>query len=167
MPSQKKLMMTVFWDCDGVILINYLPKNVNINNVYYSNLLCNDLRAALKNKIRGKLTSIPLLQQDNATSHTASLTVNTVQQMGWTLLPHPSTRRISPLAISTSALKKPLRGNHFADADEMKTAVTQWVKDTPREFFRNGIRNLQHRWSKCISLKGEYIEKFDIDSDDE
>ena len=65
------------------------------------------------------------------------------------------------------ALKKPLWGKHFADADEMKTAVTQWVKDTPREFFRNGIRNLQHRWSKCISLKGEYIEKFDIDSDDE
>ena len=127
MPSQKKVMMTVFWNCDGVILIDYLPKNVNINSVYYSNLLRNDLRAALKNKRRGKLTSIPLLQQDNATPHTAALTVNTVQQMGWTLLPHPP---YSPdLAPSDfhlfSALKKPLRGKHFADADEMKTAVTQ------------------------------------------
>ena len=67
MPSQKKVIMTVFWNCDGVILIDYLPKNVNINSVYYSNLLRNDLRAALKNKRRGKLTLIPLLQQDNAT----------------------------------------------------------------------------------------------------
>ena len=104
MPSQKKVMVTVFWECDCVILIDYLPKNYNINSVYYSNLLRNDLRAALKNKRRGKLTSILLLPQDNATPNTAALTENAVQQMGWTLLPHPPTRRISPLAISTSSL---------------------------------------------------------------
>ena len=135
--SSKKVMMTVFWDCDGIILIDYLESGRTINSEYYSNLLRNDLRNALKNKRRGKLSSIPLLQQDNARPHTAARTVDTIRQMGWILLPHPP---YSPdLAPSDfhlfSALKKPLRGKHFVDEEDMKRAVTQWVRKTPSVFF--------------------------------
>mgnify|MGYP003546937451 CR=1 FL=1 len=168
-PSAGKVMVTVFWDCDGIIHIDYLPKGVTINSAYYTNLLDKDLRKALKNKRRGKLSSIPLLQQDNARPHTAKLTVSTVQRLGWTLLPHPP---YSPdLAPSDyhlfSALKKPLRGHHFANLDEMKTAVSAWIAETPRIFFDNGIRKLTQRWEKCVKLNGDYIEKFDSDSDED
>jgi len=94
-PSAGKVMVTVFWNCDGIIHIDYLPKGVTINSAYYTNLLDKDLRKALKNKRRGKLSSIPLLQQDNARPHTAKLTVSTVQRLDWTLLPHPHIHRTS------------------------------------------------------------------------
>lgn len=167
--SSKKVMITVFWDCDGIILIDYLESGRTINSEYYSNLLRNDLRNALKNKRRGKLSSIPLIQQDNARPHTAARTVDTIRQMGWILLPHPP---YSPdLAPSDfhlfSALKKPLRGKHFADEEDMKRAVTQWVRKTPRDFFSDGIRRLSNRWRKCLSLKGEYVEKYANDEDND
>lgn len=166
-PSAGKVMITAFWHCDGVILIDYLQKGVTINSAYYSHLLSHDLRAALKNRRRGKLSSKPLLQQDNARPHTANLTIQTVQQLGWTLLPHPA---YSPdLAPSDyhlfGNLKKPLRGKHFANIDEMKVAVNQWLSETPKEFFANGIRKLTKRWEKCVAIGGDYIEKFDHDSD--
>ena len=88
-PSAGKVMITVFWDCDGVILIDYLPEGATINSTYYTNLLQEDLRTALKNKRRGKLSSSPLLQHDNARPHTATMTKNAIQRLGWTLLPHP------------------------------------------------------------------------------
>lgn len=168
-PSAGKVMVTVFWDCQGVILVDYLPKGMTINSAYYSNLLDKDLRTALKNKRRGKLSSVPLLQQDNARSHTAALTTTTITRMGWTLLPHPP---YSPdLAPSDyhlfSALKQPLRGHHFASLDDMKSAVNTWIRETPPSFFESGIKKLKERWQKCIKLNGEYIEKFDCDSDSE
>lgn len=38
-PSVEKAMITVFWDCDGIILIDYLPQERTINAEYYSHLL--------------------------------------------------------------------------------------------------------------------------------
>ena len=66
-----------------------------------------------------------------------------------------------------SALKKLLRGHHFANLDEMKTAVSARIAETPRIFFDNGIRKLTQRWEKCVKLNGDYIEKFDSDSDED
>lgn len=38
-PSVGKVMITVFWDCEGIILIDYLAKGATINAEYYSKLL--------------------------------------------------------------------------------------------------------------------------------
>lgn len=172
-PSAGKVMITTFWDCDGMIMIDYLPKGVNINSAYYSNLIKNDLRAALRSRRRGKLSAKPLLQQDNARPHTANLTMQTIQQMGWTVLPHPAySPDLAPSDYHLFAnLKKPLRGKHFANLDEIKISVNQWLSETPKEFFETGIRNLTKRWEKCVAIGGDYIEKFghdyDSDSDNE
>lgn len=160
-PSAGKIMITVFWDCQGIILIDYLDKGMTINSQYYSNLLSNDLRRALKNKRPGKLSSKPLLQQDNARPHTARLTCETLERMGWVTIPHPP---YSPdLAPSDfhlfGALKKPLRGKHFASVEEMQTEINQWVRTTSKDFFENGLKSLTKRWQKCVQLRGDYIEK--------
>jgi hypothetical protein len=31
-PSAGKVMVTVFWDCDGVILVDVMPRGVTINS---------------------------------------------------------------------------------------------------------------------------------------
>ncbi|GBP34508.1 Histone-lysine N-methyltransferase SETMAR [Eumeta japonica] len=37
--SASKLMATIFWDSEGVLLIDYLPKGTTMNGQYYANLL--------------------------------------------------------------------------------------------------------------------------------
>ena len=58
-------------------------------------------------------------------------------------------------------LKKDIRGLHFR-SDEVVT-VEEWVSGKDPDFFSSGLMALEHRWSKCITLKGVYIEKEEVD----
>ena len=60
-----KVALSVFWDCHGVILTDYLPKGQTITGTYYSKLL-DKLRVDLKNKRRGMLSRDIRLLADNA-----------------------------------------------------------------------------------------------------
>ena len=67
-PSAGKVMATVFWDAKGVIMLDVLPKRSTITGVYHANLL-DQLRTAILEKHRGKLSKGVLLQQDNERVH--------------------------------------------------------------------------------------------------
>ena len=41
------------------------------------------------------------------------------------------------------------------------TAVEEWVNGKDPDVFR--LMALEHRWSKCITLEGNYIEKEEVD----
>ena len=77
-PSAGKVMATVFWDTKGVIMLDFLPKRSTITGVYYANLL-DQLRTAIREKRRGKLSKGVLLQQDNATVHTCKVAMDAVE----------------------------------------------------------------------------------------
>jgi len=55
--------------------------------------------------------------------------------------------------------KEHLRGQKFADDNEVMEAVQSWVKVTPKSFFLEGIRKLVDRWTKCVTKQGDYVEK--------
>ena len=157
-------MATVFWDAIGVIMLDFLPKRSTITWVYYANLL-DQLRSAIIEKRRSKLSKDVLLQQDNARVHTCKVAMNAVEQNGYELIPH---RAYSPdLAPSDfflfQNLKKNIRGLHFRSDEEVVTAVEEWVNGKDPDFFSSGLMALEHRWSKCITLDGNYIEKEEVD----
>ena len=148
----------------GVIMLDFLPKRSTITGVYYANLL-DQLRTAICEKRRGKLSKGVLLQQDNARVHTCKFAMDAVEQNGYELIPHPA---YSPdLAPSDfflfPDLKKDIRGLHFQSDEEVVTAVEEWVNGKDPDFFSSGLMALEHRWSKCITLEGNYIEKEEVD----
>ena len=66
-PSAGKVMATVFWDAKGIIMLDFLPKRSTITGAYYTNHL-DQLRTAIYEKCRGKLSKGVLLQQDTLES---------------------------------------------------------------------------------------------------
>ena len=56
-------------------------------------------------------------------------------------------------------LKRDLKGTHFTSDDEVKQAVTLWIKQRTPEFFTDGMHKLALRWEKCIERLGDYVEK--------
>lgn len=161
-PSAGKQMATVFWDKEGILLIEWLPRGATINSNYYIQVL-QKLREAIKTGRRGKLTRGVLLQQDNARPHTSQATMAAISDLGFEVLPHPP---YSPdLAPSDfwlfGRMKEPLRGHRYSNVQGLASAVSQWVRGTPKEFFAAGIEKLPERWQKCINLKGMYVEKID------
>ena len=163
-PSAGKVMATVFWDAKGVIMLDFLPKRSTITGVYYANLL-DQLRTAIREKCRDKLSKGVLLQQDNARVHTCKVAMDAVERNGYELIPHPV---FSPdLAPSDfflfPNLKKDICGLHFRSDEEVVTAIEEWVNGKDPDFFSSGLMALEHRWSKCITLEGNYIEKEEVD----
>ena len=85
MPSAKKIMGTVFWDAEGCILIEFLECGKTTNATHYVRHY-SKLRRALCNEHPGRKV---ILQHDNAQPHTAHLTLEKIENVGWEVLPHP------------------------------------------------------------------------------
>lgn len=158
--SAGKILATIFWDCMGVLLIDYMPHNTTINGQYYAALM-NRLRESIKEKRRGKLAKCVLLLHDNAPAHTSQVAQAAIRNCGFEQLNHPP---YSPdLAPSDyylfRHLKKQLRGKRFEDDKELKSATEHWLESVGENFYLKGIEELHVRWNKCIDVYGDYIEK--------
>ncbi|CAF4830352.1 unnamed protein product [Pieris macdunnoughi] len=158
--SAGKVMASVFWDAEGIIMVEYLEKGATIIVSYYADQI-RRLREAIKQKRRGKLRAGVLFHQDNAPSHKAAVAMAAIQETGFELLEHPP---YSPdLAPSDfylfPRLKEYLRGKKFDDDSEVMTAVEVFCEGQDNEFFSKGIMGLEKRWTKCIDSLGDYVEK--------
>ena len=161
--SACKVMATVFWDANGVML-DVLPKRSTITGVYPANLL-GQFSSAIREKSLGKLSKGVLLQQDNARVHTCKSAMDAVERNGYELILHPA---FSPGLIPSDFflfpnLKRDIRGCHFLSDEEVVMAVEEWVNRKDSDFFISVLMALEHCWSKCITLEGNYIEKEAVD----
>ena len=81
-------MATVFWDCEGILLIDYKGKGRSITGEYYAAIL-EKLKKAIKEKRRGKLTKGVLLLQDNAPVHKSKVAMAALHKHGFQSIVHP------------------------------------------------------------------------------
>ena len=109
-------------------MLDFLPKISTKTGVYYANLF-DQLRTAIREKRRGKLSKGVLLQQDNARVHTCKVTMDAVERNGYELIPHPAySPDLAPSDFFLSPnLKKDFRGLHFQSDEEVMTAVEEWI----------------------------------------
>ena len=86
--SAGKILASIFWAQDAILLIDYLPKGQNFNAEYYSSLLV-QLKDILKEKRRGKVNKGVLFLHDNAPAHRALATQKKLAYLGFHCLDHP------------------------------------------------------------------------------
>jgi histone-lysine N-methyltransferase SETMAR len=157
--SAGKIMMTVFWDEKGVLLLDFLPHKQTVTGLYYSQLITR-LRSSVKEKRRGKLAHGVLVLHDNAPVHKCGVVQRALRDSGFEEVNHPP---YSPdLAPSDyflfSHLKKDLRGKRFESDQELVQMVTEWFDSKDETFYKKGIEGLRDRWLRVIDMHGEYIE---------
>ena len=80
-------MATVFWYAKGIIMLDFLPKRNTITGVYYVNLL-DQLRTAIREKRRGKLSKGVLLDNTRARVHTCKVAMDAVERNRYELMQH-------------------------------------------------------------------------------
>ncbi|KAJ4433931.1 hypothetical protein ANN_16250 [Periplaneta americana] len=150
--STQKVMATVFWDCKGVLLLDFMPKGTTINANRYCETL-RKLRRAIQNKRRGMLSREVVLLHDNARPHTAASTRELLDQFDWEIFDHPP---YSPdLAPSDfhlfTKLKDFLGGTRFGSDEELKKTVNTWLNELAAEEYHTGILKLVNRYDKCLN----------------
>jgi histone-lysine N-methyltransferase SETMAR len=128
---------------------------------YYSNLL-----TRLDEKIGEKRPGLQkkkkiVFYQDNAPAHKSVLAMGKLRDLHNELLEHPPH---SPVLAPSDfclfpKLKLLLAGQRFSSNQEVIAAVEGYFADLTKNHYRDGIMALEHCWNKCISLKGDYVEK--------
>lgn len=158
--SANKVMATVFWDARGIIHIDYLEKGKTITGEYYSELL-DRFDIDLKQKRPHLAKKKVLFHQDNARVHTCVVTMAKIHELGYELLPHPAySPDLAPCDYFLFPnLKKWLGGKRFGSNEEVITETNAYFESLEKSYYLEGIKKLEKRWTKCIELKGDYVEK--------
>ena len=150
--SAGKVLASIFWDQDGILLIDYPPKGQTINAEYYSSLLV-QLKDILKEKRRGNFINGVLFLHDNAPNHRALATQKKLAYLGFQF------SGSDPFGLPpVSWTEKQLKGRHFSSDAEVIAAAETWLDGQPSEFFfLSGLQKLEQRGKKCIELRREYV----------
>jgi len=154
--SARKDMTTVFWDAEGIVVIDYLEHDSTITGIYYADLT-RKARAALKKKRRGKLRHGMLFHQDNAPAYMSSQALAVVRNVGFELLPHrpylPDLTQSDFYLCPTLMIHSFMKGWKFADDKDAICTANGWLEDQDQSIFYNVIRALEKCWTKGFQSK--------------
>jgi hypothetical protein len=137
-------------------MVHFQEKGQTVTSAGCSDRLVKELKPAIRSKRREHLSKRVLLLHD-IPRPTAAHTVDTLRAPKFEVLKHPP---YSPdLAASDfylfGPMKEHLRGQKFADDDEVMEAVRSWLKAMLKRFFLEGIRKLVDRWTNCVAKQGD------------
>ena len=128
--STEKIMMVIFWDKYGILLIKYLPRETTISSSYYASII-ERLRCAILEIHSGKVSDGVLLLHDNAPGDKCNIVQVAIRKAGFIELNHPA---YSPgIAPSDYYLflnsKKLLCSKNFSRDDETIDTVKDYLNN--------------------------------------
>ena len=152
---ERKVMLSIWWDSEGVIYYELLPPNTTVTAMLYCEQL-SKLELAFKAK-RPNRRQVRFLH-DNARPHVAKITKQKLKELGWTALPHPP---YSPDLAPTDyhlfrRLSNYLRERKFDDLNHIKTTIDAFIESLPIPFYEAG-NELPKRWEYIVDNEGQYF----------
>ncbi len=153
-------MFTVFFYQRGPVLTEFKENNTTVCKESYVDLL-RRLRERIRRK-RPELWAAKsfLIHHDNASLHTATLTLDYLRDNNMDTVPHPPySPDLAPADyFFFGRVKDQIRGHRHQNIDDMQTAVFRSIKQIPVQEFHDALNFLPLRWMKCIQNEGRYFE---------
>ncbi|UYV70483.1 hypothetical protein LAZ67_7003251 [Cordylochernes scorpioides] len=145
--SNVKVLLTVFFDCRGVVHHEFLPQGRKKRPDLWKN----------KNW---------LLHHDNAPAHTSLLVRDLLAKNNTLMMPQPPySPDLAPCDFFLfPKLKRPMKGRRYATLDEIKRASKEELKKILKNDFLKCFEDWKNRWHKCIISHGDYFEGDKIDA---
>lgn len=155
----KKIMLCMFWDCEGVVFREFMGINTTVNADKYCEQLLNVRRALIEKRPALINRNKVVFQHDNARPHVANKTRDLLKTLGWQVLPHPP---YSPDVAPSDYylfkhLKNELKGKKFDSKEALITHVDNFFAMKPKSFFEKGIMKLPNLWEKIVENDGKYL----------
>lgn len=155
----KKVLLCLWWDRKGPVYYEFLKEGQTINANVYCNQL-DKLDAAIKEK-RPVLASRKgiMFHHDNARPHTAMVTQQKLNALGWKILSHPPySPDIAPSDYYLfRSLQNYLMGKKFNSFEGLSKSVAEYFESKNEKFYASGIDRLPERWQQVITNNGNYV----------
>ena len=137
-----------------------MEKGKTATGLYYAELL-GRFDAELQKKRPHLAKKKMLFHHDNAPTHASAVATAKLIELGYELLPHPPySPDLAPCDLFLFPnSKKSLAGPKFESNEEIIAATEAYSENLQKTCFTDGLKKLEHRWVKCIELKGDNVEK--------
>ena len=129
-------MLSIWWDCKGILYFELLPNNRTINSDVYCQQLVK-LEEAIKEKRPELANRKGIVFHDNATPRTSLATLTKLLELGWEVMSHPP---YSPdLAPSHyhlfRSLQNFLNGKYVSNNDDLKSHLAEFFAVKDQKFY--------------------------------
>jgi hypothetical protein len=126
--SSNKVLASVFWDTDGILLVDYLKQGATITAK-----CCVVLLDKLKQKLVSRHWKGIVFLQDNSYPHKAIKMHQQVADLHFKVLKHPAySPDLAPLDYCLfHSLKKHFEGRRFSSIEKATLAVNTWFTAQP------------------------------------
>ena len=152
--TMKKVMYAVFFRSTGLVKAIKLEEQKTVTASWYTQHCLSEVLQDLKIKSL-------MLHHDNASLHSAAITVNFLRENHIKVIEHPEYS--ADLAVCDFwlffNLKKHLRGQRFSSEQGIDIAISAYFDSIPAEEWRNAFHLWKIRLQKCIDAGGDYFEK--------
>ena len=158
---QKKLLLCVWWTCQGIIHYEFLKTGETIN----ANKYCEQLVRVQENLLKKQPALVNrrqvLFLQDNARPHVAKITLAKITELNWEIMPHPPySPDLSPTDFHLFlSLDNHMKNRAFNIEEDLKMEIQNFFQSKTKDFFKNGITKLLNRWEKVIACEGSYFDE--------
>ncbi len=156
----KKVVMTLFFDWKGVVLIDFLKPKETIDSPQYCRTLTK-LKEALRRKCPELCEDcLFILHHDNASPHMSDFTMERIHKWNIKILEHPANSPdLAPCDFSIfPKLKAKLRGVRFQNLQSLKDQAKETLMSFDKSVFDDAIYEMVLRWQKCEVVNGDYFE---------
>jgi hypothetical protein len=157
--QSEKVMLTIVWNPNSFDLINVLPKGFKFNASYYVTQILgpiSDWRITQVRRTNRKLW----VHADNARPHTATVTLQSMQQNAMKRVPHPAYSH--DMATSDFYLfgyiKQLLLGCEFTDRDSLLQGVRDILVGIEKATLEGVFCNWMERLHQSSAMDGDYVE---------
>ena len=162
--SVGKVMSIIFCDTKGIVLNHMVPDKTIVNSDYYSGVLREQLRRAIRDKCPELYRSGFILHQDNAPVHVSRVVKQTMSDLNIEPLQHPS---YSPdLAMCDFFLfptvNDHLRGRKFESREELGTAITESLRTVTRDGLQHVFRTWVEKMRSALKRRGLTLKRNEL-----
>ena len=137
-------MLIVFFDLDGIVRADFVPRNTMVNSEYCKGSL-ERLRKDVRRERPEKWANVFIIYNDNAPCHTSLLVRQFLPNKNITVCPHPPyPPDLAPWDfLFFPKVKMSMKGKRFESIQDIEAATTAQVKTLTKEDFQNCFRKWQ------------------------
>jgi histone-lysine N-methyltransferase SETMAR len=157
--SSEKTMLSAYFSRCRFVSVEFLPMGQKYNSQLFTEMVLPSIekkRAECRPKLR---TTAAHLHVDNAKPHSAKMSIEKIEELGFILVPQPPDfPDLAPCDFFLFGdLKQQLEGKHLTREDSVIAAVREVFDKIPLQTFQNVMHDWQYRLRRCIQLRGEYL----------
>jgi len=158
--SNVKTMLIAFFDIDGLVYHEYVPRGQTVNKEFYKTVLQRLRDAVRRHRLEKWRSGNWILHHDNAPAHRAVTTNEFLAKHNTPSIPHPPYYPdLAPCDFFLfPQLIKTMEDRRFDDIDEVQVNATRQMRAITKRDFRRCFRQWQERWNNCIQAQGHLFE---------